>query len=77
MTVIPFRLRRDRAILYRSAPLRRTEPPTGFVIVWVPADDPTARIVVWDGLDYGAALTALAAWDRDGADVSEELAGVA
>lgn len=71
--VLPFRLSRDRAILYRSAPLRRT----GFCIVWIPADDPTALIVVWDGLDYGDALTALAEWDRDGADVSEELAGVA
>jgi len=51
--VLPFRLPRDRVILYRSAPLRRTEPPTGFCLVWVPADDPTARVVVWDGADYG------------------------
>mgnify|MGYP001054258517 CR=1 FL=1 len=68
--VLPFHLPRDRVILYRSA-------PTGFCLVWVPADDPTARVVVWDGADYGDALAALAEWERDGADVSEELAGAA
>ena len=75
--VLPFRLPRDRVVLHRSAPARRTEPPTGFCLVWTPYDDPSSRIVVWDGADYGDALAMLAEWGRDGADVSEELAGAA